>query len=77
MMMGISPPRTPTPGARERGGVRDEVDREGVHGGRDGHGVDGIEYAAGWVEELQVLDSVGGTIIRAISADEVSRDLVL
>ena len=54
------------------GGQRDEVDREGVHGGLDGHGVDGIEYSKGWVDNLQVLDRVGQTTIRAITADEVS-----
>ena len=76
--MVISPPRTPTPGASGRkgeermGGQRDEVDREGVHGGLDGHGVDGIEYSKGCVDNLQVLDRVGQTTIRAITADEVS-----
>ena len=53
-------------------GVRDEVDREGVHGGSDGHGVDGIMYSHGWFDKLHVLDIVGGTTIRAISADDVS-----
>ncbi|KAL7414584.1 hypothetical protein BDY24DRAFT_414300 [Mrakia frigida] len=62
--MVVSPPRTPTPGGRA---LRD---REGVHGGLEGKGIDGIEYARGWVESLQVLERVGGTTVRGISAQE-------
>ena len=70
--MVISPPRTPTPGGRP---LRQEGDREGVHGGLEGKGVDGIEYGRGWVESLQVLERVGGTTVRAVSAQEVSSSL--
>lgn len=66
----ISPPGTPTPGSQ--GGAREEDDREGVHGGVEGKGVDGIEYRRGWLDSLQVLDTVGGTSVRAISAADVS-----